>query len=128
MPVITNPAPAITHSTPEPGHARTVRRYDRHVKIELDEVRRVAALARLDLEETEVVRMADQLTAILTYMEALGHLDTNDVEPTFRSVEHEGPFREDRVRPGLGAEAATRGAPPLHGRARTAQFLVPKVL
>ena len=98
------------------------------MKISHAEVLRVAALASLDLHEDEVGRMAEQLSAILTHMEMLNRLDTSLVEPTFHSVAHEAPFREDVVRPGLGAEEAARGAPALAGRPPGGQFLVPKVI
>lgn len=98
------------------------------MKIEREEVRHVAKLACLDLDEDEVGRMAEQLSAILTYMDMLNRLDTSSIEPTFRSVEHEGTLREDVIRPGLGAEEAGRGAPAIEGRPRTGQFLVPRVI
>jgi aspartyl-tRNA(Asn)/glutamyl-tRNA(Gln) amidotransferase subunit C len=94
------------------------------VKIDISEVRRIANLASLEFEEAELPRLAEQLSSILTYMESLRRLDTSSVAPTFHSLEHEGPLREDVPRPGLGAEEATRGAP---GDSR-GQFLVPRII
>ena len=98
------------------------------MKIDLVEVRRIAALACLDLDDAEVSRRAVQLSAILTHMEVLGRLETDSIEPTFRSVSHETPLREDVARPGMGAEEATRGAPSFPGHPTGSQFLVPRVI
>jgi aspartyl-tRNA(Asn)/glutamyl-tRNA(Gln) amidotransferase subunit C len=94
------------------------------VKIPLAEVRRIADLAHIDLDEAEMPRIAAELSEILTYMESLARPDTEGVEPTFHSLEHPGPFREDAPRPGLGAEEATRGAP----GGSPGQFLVPRIV
>lgn len=104
------------------------------MKIDLPEVRRIATLACLEFEESELARFAGQMSSILTYMECLDHLDTSGVEPTFHSITHASPLRQDLVRPGLAREEATRGAPRPSGRsdAHTSpeggQFLVPRVI
>lgn len=94
------------------------------MKIDSEEVRRIAKLAHLEFEESELPRLAGQLSSILTYMESLGRVDTSAVEPTFHSVDHEGVFREDRSEPGLDVLDATDGAP----GGRRGAFIVPKVL
>ena len=104
------------------------------MRIDHAEVRRIAGLACLEFDESEIVPLASQLSAILTYMESLSRLDTKDVPPTFHPVGHKGPMREDQARPGLGVREATRGAPAtveVPGGAtegRPGQFLVPKVI
>jgi aspartyl-tRNA(Asn)/glutamyl-tRNA(Gln) amidotransferase subunit C len=94
------------------------------VKIELTEVRRIARLAQLEYDDAELPLLAGQLSEILTYMESLARLDTRLVEPTFHSLEHAGPLREDLPAPGLGAEEATRGAP----GGEPGKFLVPRII
>ena len=94
------------------------------MKIALSEVRRIALLAQLEYDDSELPRLADQLSEILTYMECLSRLDTSHVEPTFHPLEQEGHFREDRPLPGLGAEEATRGAP----GGEPGRFLVPRII
>ena len=67
-----------------------------------EEVRRIAALARLRLEPGEEERLAGELSAILDYVRQLEELDVAGVEPmTHALAAGETPFREDAVLPGL---------------------------
>ena len=52
------------------------------------EVQRVAKLARLRPTEADVERLAAQFGDILGYMERLGAIDTNAVEPMYSPVAH----------------------------------------
>ncbi|NMC20088.1 MAG: aspartyl/glutamyl-tRNA amidotransferase subunit C, partial [Thermogutta sp.] len=45
------------------------------------EIRKVALLARLELTPEETRLMASQLSRVLEYMELLGGVDTEGVEP-----------------------------------------------
>jgi len=94
------------------------------VKIDTNEVLRIARLAHLDLTDDEVVRFGAELSSILTHVESLRSVDTTGVAETFHPLEYGGPTREDEPRPSLGAEEATRGAP---GGAFGA-FLVPRII
>lgn len=67
------------------------------MKITLDEVRHVAALARLDLSPSEEETLAQQLDRILQYVEKLSQLDTEGMEPLAHAVSVVNGFREDRV-------------------------------
>lgn len=97
------------------------------MKIDIAEVRRIARLACLEFPDRDEEALAAQLSSILTYVQSLGRLDTSGVEPTFHSVEHPGPLRDDVPRPGLGAHEATRGAPG-SGAGTGGAFVVPKVI
>ena len=57
----------------------------------------MAALARLKLTDTEQDEMVEHFDKILTYVDKLGELDTDKVEPTAHAVEVSAPLREDRV-------------------------------
>ena len=104
------------------------------MKIDAAEVRRIAALASLELDEGEIVAMTRQLGSILDYMDSLGRLDTSSVEPTFQPVGNAAPMRDDTPRPGLTEQDATGGTPPFSPgtqRPREAgpgRFLVPRVI
>jgi aspartyl-tRNA(Asn)/glutamyl-tRNA(Gln) amidotransferase subunit C len=89
-----------------------------------DEVRRVVELARLRLDDAELDRMALELDAILGYVETLGRVDTEGVEPTFHVVPLATPLREDRAQPPMAPELAVANAPERNGTA----FVVPKVI
>jgi aspartyl-tRNA(Asn)/glutamyl-tRNA(Gln) amidotransferase subunit C len=92
-----------------------------------DEVLKTAALAHLQLTPEEADLFTEQLSSIIEYVGQLEELDTSDVPPMSHSTlgEHaEQTWREDVVRPSLGAEAATSGAP----EPQLGYFKVPSVI
>ncbi|MCX7817727.1 MAG: Asp-tRNA(Asn)/Glu-tRNA(Gln) amidotransferase subunit GatC [Kiritimatiellae bacterium] len=88
------------------------------------EVRRVAALARLYLEEEVAERIARDLGRILEYVRQLDELDLEGVEPTAHAMPVSNVFRPDEIEAGLSPEMALRNAP----AARDGLFLVPRIL
>jgi aspartyl-tRNA(Asn)/glutamyl-tRNA(Gln) amidotransferase subunit C len=89
--------------------------------IDREQVLHVARLARLQLEDDEVERMAGELSQILGHVERISELDLEGVEPTSHVVEVTDALRPDEPRPCLDREVALAAAP-----ARTAAgFLVP---
>lgn len=93
-------------------------------KISEDDVRHVAYLSRLEFNEEEVRRFAKDLNAILSYVEKLSELDTEQVEPTSHSLKMENVFREDEVRPSLSNDQALANAPDREGPF----FRVPQII
>ena len=65
------------------------------IKITKDEVKKVAHLARLELNEDEINKHAEQLEKILEYIKQLEKIDTNDVPCTTRAIEVINVFRKD---------------------------------
>ncbi len=63
--------------------------------VTIDDVRRVAALARLELSAGEEERLTTELSRILEYMEKLNELDTEGVEPTAHVTPDASVFRAD---------------------------------
>ena len=76
-----------------------------------EDVLHVAALAKLRLGEEEIERMQRDLTRILGYVELLGELALDDVEPTAHVAVDVAPLRPDRIVPGLTTQAALSEAP-----------------
>ena len=64
-------------------------------KITKDEVKKVAQLARLELNDGEINNHAEQLEKILRYIEQLEKIDTDDVPCTTRAIEVINVFRKD---------------------------------
>src|SRR5688572_12584817 len=93
-------------------------------RLTLEQVRHVGRLAALELTDTEVRALCDDLGSILDHMAALDALDVRGVEPTFRPVPMAAPLREDRLRPSLAQEEALAAAP----EHEAGGFAVPKVL
>jgi aspartyl-tRNA(Asn)/glutamyl-tRNA(Gln) amidotransferase subunit C len=65
--------------------------------IDIDQVRKVASLARLELSEAEEQQFTTQLNSILDYVQQLDELDTQDVPPTTRAIEVSNITRPDRL-------------------------------
>ena len=63
--------------------------------IDIDQVRKVASLARLELSEAEEQQFTGQLNSILEYVQQLDELDTQDVPPTTRAIEVSNITRPD---------------------------------
>ena len=64
-------------------------------KITKEEVKKVAHLARLELNENEINNHAQQLEKILDYIRQLEKIDTDDVPCTTRAIEVVNVFRKD---------------------------------
>ncbi len=64
-------------------------------KITKEEVKKVAHLARLELNENEINNHATQLEKILEYIKQLEKIDTDDVSCTTRAIEVINVFRKD---------------------------------
>ena len=65
------------------------------IKITKNEVKKVAHLARLELNEDEINNHAEQLEKILEYIKQLEKIDTHDVPCTTRAIEVINVFRKD---------------------------------
>ena len=76
-----------------------------------DDVRYVAKLARLRLEQEEVARMADELAKILSHIDKMSELDISAVAPTAHVLDVVNVARTDRPRPSLDRAEALRNAP-----------------
>ena len=94
--------------------------------LSLDEVRRIAVLARLELSPEEERLFQGQLSAVLDYVRQLEELDVSQVEPmTHALAAGDRPaLREDAARPGLGPDAALANAPAREGTL----FKVPRII
>ncbi len=64
-------------------------------KISKEEVKKVAQLARLELNEGEIKNHAEQLEKILEYIKQLERIQTDDIPSTTRAIEVVNVFRED---------------------------------
>jgi aspartyl-tRNA(Asn)/glutamyl-tRNA(Gln) amidotransferase subunit C len=92
--------------------------------MDIDQVRNVAKLARLDLSDADLATMAQQLTGILSYMDQLKELNTDGVEPMAHPLPVQNVFRADELRPSLPVDEVLRNAP-----ARSGDFFaVPAIL
>ena len=92
--------------------------------IEVATVRQVARLARIAEPEEKLEPLAKELNAILAWIEQLGEVDTDGVEPMTSAVHTPLPMRDDVVTDGGDPEVVLSNAP----RRAGAFYVVPKVV
>ena len=71
----------------------------------------MARLARLELSDEEVERMAGELSKVLDHVEKIRELDLRGVQPTSHVVDVAGVVRSDEPQPCLPVEVALASAP-----------------
>jgi aspartyl-tRNA(Asn)/glutamyl-tRNA(Gln) amidotransferase subunit C len=89
--------------------------------IDREQVLHVARLARLELSDDEVGRMATELSSVLDHLERISRLDLDGVPPTSHVVDVGSALREDGPQPCLPQEVALASAP----ATQDGGFLVP---
>jgi aspartyl-tRNA(Asn)/glutamyl-tRNA(Gln) amidotransferase subunit C len=85
------------------------------MSITLEEVRHVAKLARLDLDETEIFSLQGELNALLGHFADIQDIDTEGIEPKSHAVSLQNIWAEDIPGPTLS-------------RQRAGLFLVPAII
>ena len=93
-------------------------------RISSDEVKKVAQLARLELNESEINQHAEQLEKILEYIKQLEKIDTEDVPCTTRAIEVVNVLRKDEKRNYENSEEILDLAPSRENKF----FKVPKII
>jgi aspartyl-tRNA(Asn)/glutamyl-tRNA(Gln) amidotransferase subunit C len=89
-----------------------------------DLVRHLANLARIELDESEVVRFTEQLGVILDSVAKISSAIDEDTPSTSHPIPLVNVFREDIIEPSLSQEEALSGAPDQgQGRFRVAAIL-----
>jgi aspartyl-tRNA(Asn)/glutamyl-tRNA(Gln) amidotransferase subunit C len=90
----------------------------------INDVRKVAHLARLTLSDAELDTYTRQLADVLQYVELLNSVDTRNVDPLPHPHEIANVFRADVPAGSLPRDAALANAPQSDGK----YFLVPAIL
>ena len=93
-------------------------------KITKEEVKKVAHLARLELNENQINNHAKQLEKILDYIRQLERIDTNDVHCTTRAIEVINVLRKDQKKNYDNAEELLELGPSREDK----YFKVPKII
>jgi aspartyl-tRNA(Asn)/glutamyl-tRNA(Gln) amidotransferase subunit C len=87
-------------------------------------IRRIAALARIRVEDAEVATLQTELNSILGWIEQLNEVDVEGIEPLTGAAQMTLKMREDVVTDGGYPEKVLANAPERAGNF----FAVPKVL
>ncbi len=94
------------------------------MSVTLDDVKKIALLARLELDEQAAGRMTRDMNSILEYVEQLGRVDTENVSPLAWLEGKKTPAEPDQVRRFDNVGAVLDNAPLPEGRF----FIVPRVI
>ena len=94
------------------------------MSLDQDDLRKIAFLARIKIEDAELEPLADELNSIIGWVEQLGEVNTDGVQPMTSVAEMLAPQRPDQVTDGNVTEKVLANAPD-----RVKDFYaVPKVL
>ena len=93
-------------------------------RISSDEVKKVAQLARLELNESEIQQHAEQLEKILGYIKQLEKINTNNIPCTTRAIEVVNVLRKDEKKDYENSEELLDLAPSREKKF----FKVPKIV
>ena len=93
-------------------------------RISSDEVKKVAQLARLELNESEINQHAEQLEKILEYIKQLEKINTEDIPCTTRALEVVNVLRKDEKKNYENSEEILDLAPSRENKF----FKVPKII
>ncbi len=94
------------------------------MRINKEDVIRVAHLARLHLDEEAIDGYVEQVGEVLTYVNMLGEVDTDGVAPTSHVIDLTNAFRNDDLVKSLDRKKALTNAP----ERENGDFLVPRVI
>jgi aspartyl-tRNA(Asn)/glutamyl-tRNA(Gln) amidotransferase subunit C len=94
------------------------------MSVDTQQVRHIARLARLAMSEEEIAALVPELNNILGWVEQLGEVNTDGVEPLATVIDQKLRLRDDAVTEGDCREAVLANAPD----AQHGFFAVPKVI
>jgi aspartyl-tRNA(Asn)/glutamyl-tRNA(Gln) amidotransferase subunit C len=80
-----------------------------------DDIRQIAALAKLSFSDDELGTLTGEMKTILDYMAHLSRVTLDGVEPAFSLLRRDNVFREDRVGEMLTPDDALTNAPDRNG-------------
>jgi len=100
------------------------RRYPPRMPVSPEQVRHIAKLARIAMSDAEIERLAPELSNILGWVEQLGEVDTDGVEPLATVIDQKLRLRDDVVTEGNIRDEILANAP----EAQHGFFAVPKVI
>ncbi|GBR77360.1 aspartyl/glutamyl-tRNA amidotransferase subunit C [Candidatus Termititenax dinenymphae] len=94
------------------------------MSININDAKHVADLARLELSDKELTVYTEQLNQILDYAKELENLNTDNIEPTYHSIDTGTVLREDKVVDFANKAGIIKNGPDVSGTS----FVVPRIL
>ena len=92
--------------------------------ITISDVKKLATLSALSLDDDEINSLTVELEKILDYVQQLGEVGTADVEPTYQVVDLSNVHRQDIVRSSVEPKELLDGV----SEVKNQQIMVPKVI
>ena len=83
------------------------------MKLSREEVLHISRLARVGITDTEIEKMADQLSNILENFDILREVDTTGIPPTAQSIDLQNIMRNDIVEASMPVSNVLANAPKL---------------
>lgn len=94
------------------------------MKINEELVDKLAHLARLEFNDSQKVKIEEDLNRILSFMDSLNEVDTSNVEPLIYLTEEKNVFRADVIKQDITHKDGLKNAP----KSDSDYFRVPKVI
>lgn len=94
------------------------------MSVSSEQVRHIAKLARIGMNDAEIEALVPELNNILGWVEQLGEVDTDGVEPLTAVIDQKLRLRDDQVTDGDIRDEILANAP----EAQHGFFAVPKVI
>ena len=94
------------------------------MSIEKNQVKKVAKLSRISLDESKVESLSKDLNSIINFVEQLNKLDTKDTKPLSSVIDKTLEPRKDKVNDGQMKEEILKNSPDKNEDF----FIVPKVI
>ena len=92
--------------------------------VDKDTVAGIAKLARIKVDDAQQEALTEELSNILGWIDELGELDTEGVQPMTSVVEVQHSLRKDAVKDGDRQEDILKNAP----ESKQGYFVVPRVV
>ncbi len=86
------------------------------MKIDLETIEKVAHLARLEVKDEDKQGLLDDMNNILTFMDKLNEVNTDNVEPLIYMNDEVNVLREDEIKQVISREEALQNAPKQDGK------------
>ena len=94
------------------------------MQIDINTIKKIAHLARLEFDESGAEKMSKDMSQILDWVEQLDEIDTENVHPLTTMSSEVNDMREDKIGQQLDHESGLKNAP----KRDSDYFRVPKVM
>jgi aspartyl-tRNA(Asn)/glutamyl-tRNA(Gln) amidotransferase subunit C len=86
------------------------------MKVDIETLEKVAHLARLEVKEEDKQGLLDDMNNILSFMDKLNEVDTEEVEPLIYMNEETNVLRADEAKRVMSTSEALQNAPKQDGK------------